>query len=85
MFAAALDAEKKPIVSPSPDGVPSLLVVTAPLHQDRVRTKHWRDITAVELADLLAEREVDVLLNPGGPASMRLVGTVFAQNVIPAE
>ncbi|MEU3650079.1 type VII secretion system-associated protein [Lentzea sp. NPDC034063] len=85
LFSVALDEQETPVVAPSPDDVPSLLVTTAPLHQDRVRTEHWREVTATELADLLVERGVDVLLNPGGPASMRLVGAAFARNVTPAE
>jgi hypothetical protein len=82
VFSLALDEEQMPIIAPSPDDIPSLLVTTAPLHQDRVRTEHWRDVTATELADLLLERGVDVLLNPGGPASMRLVGNVFARYIV---
>ncbi|MFD9733138.1 type VII secretion system-associated protein [Umezawaea sp. NPDC059074] len=80
-FAVALDDDDTPVVAPSPDDVPSLLVTTAPLHQGRVRTDKWRDVSAVELADLLVQQRVDLLLNPGAPSSMRLIGEVFARNV----
>jgi hypothetical protein len=80
-FAVALDEHEAPIVAPSPDDVPSLLVTTAPFHQTRVRAEHWRDVTGTELADLLAEQGVDLLLNPGAPASIRLLGEAFARNV----
>jgi len=80
-FAVALDEQETPIVAPSPDNVPSLLVTTAPCHQVRVRAEHWRDVTGTELADLLAAQGVDLLLNPGAPASIRLLGEAFARNV----
>lgn len=83
LFDVALDEHDRPIIAPSPDDVPSLLVSTAPAQRFRVHTDRWRGgITAVELAELLREHEVDVLLNPGGPASVRLIGDVFVENVI---
>lgn len=80
-FTVALDDQDEPLVAPSPDDVPSLLAATAPLHQGRVDTEHWREVTATELAGLLTEREVDLMLNPGAPSSIRLLGDVFARNV----
>lgn len=82
LFDVALDEDDRPIIAPSPDDVPSLLVSTAPAQRFRVRTDRWRGgVTAVELAELLREHEVDVLFNPGGPASVRLIGEVFAESV----
>jgi hypothetical protein len=85
-FAVALDEDDAPVVTPSPDDIPSLLVVTAPPHQRRVRTDKWQAMTAAELADLVIERSADILINPGAACSIRLVGEVFAQNLtaIPA-
>ncbi len=69
-FPAALNDRDTPIVVPSPDDVPLLLVATAPSHQSRVRADHWEHVNAVELADLLLAHEVDVLLNPGARPSI---------------
>jgi hypothetical protein len=82
VFDVALDAEGKPIIAPAPDDVPSLLVSTAPAQRFRVHADDWRaEVTATELSDLLQEYKVDVLFNPGGPASVRLIGDVFADYV----
>jgi len=80
-FSVALDEQETPIVAPSPDEVPSLLVATAPLHQNRVRTEKWAEVDADGLAAMLVERGVDLLLNPGAPSSMRLIGDVFARKI----
>ncbi|WP_218164778.1 hypothetical protein [Lentzea waywayandensis] len=78
----ALDEDGRPIIAPSPDDVPSLLVSTAPAQRFRVQTGNWRaEVTAAELGELLQEYDVDVLFNPGGPASIRLIGGVFAESV----
>ncbi|SDY60033.1 hypothetical protein SAMN05216215_103030 [Saccharopolyspora shandongensis] len=82
VFDVALDAAGRPIIAPSPDDVPSLLVSTAPAQRHRVHADDWRaEVTAVELSDLLQEYQVDVLFNPGGPASVRLVGDMFTEYV----
>lgn len=82
VFDVALGADGKPIVAPAPDDVPSLLVSTAPAQRFRVHADDWRaQVTASELSDLLKEYNVDVLFNPGGPASIRLIGDVFTESV----
>jgi len=82
VFDVALDADGKPIIAPAPDDVPSLLVSTAPAQRFRVHADDWRvEVTAAELSDLLQEHKVDVLFNPGGPASIRLIGDVFTEYV----
>lgn len=86
VFDVALDEDERPIVTESPDDVPCLLVTTAPAHRPRVYTDHWREeLTATELSDLLQEQQVDVLFNPGGPASTRLIRDVFTENVMAAK
>ncbi|WP_410623838.1 type VII secretion system-associated protein [Amycolatopsis sp. cmx-8-4] len=71
--AVALDASGAPLTAPSPDGVPCLLVATAPAHRHRVRTAGWRAVDAGELAALLADRPgTDLLLNPGAVGCTRL-------------
>jgi hypothetical protein len=82
VFDVALDADGRPIIAPSPDDVPSLLVSTAPAQRFRVHADDWRaEVSAAELGELLREYRVDVLFNPGGPASIRLIGGVFADYV----
>jgi hypothetical protein len=81
-FGVALDENDEPIIARSPDDVMSLLVTTAPLHRERVIADKWRDVDAAELAGLVAEHKVDLLLNPGAPTSMRLIGDMFTENVL---
>ncbi|GAA3680718.1 hypothetical protein GCM10022267_79350 [Lentzea roselyniae] len=82
VFDVALGEGGKPIIAPAPDDVPSLLVSTAPAHRFRVHADDWRaEVTAGELSGLLQEYGVDVLFNPGGPASVRLIGDVFTEYV----
>jgi len=82
VFDVALDSAGRPIVAPAPDDVPSLLVSTAPAQRFRVHADDWRaEVTAAELSDLLQEYKVDVLFNPGGPASIRLIGDIFTEYV----
>jgi hypothetical protein len=79
-FSVALDEQGLPLVAPSPDDVPSLLVTTAPVHRGRVKTGHWREVTSLELAGLLEERGVDLMINPGAPSSIRLLADVFVRH-----
>ncbi|TCO56010.1 type VII secretion system-associated protein [Actinocrispum wychmicini] len=72
MVDVALDEQDRPVVAPAPDGVPCVLVVTAAAHRRRVAVERWRQIALPEVVDLLPEG-VDVLLNPGGPASTRVL------------
>ncbi|MCE7007343.1 type VII secretion system-associated protein [Kibdelosporangium philippinense] len=81
-YAVALDENDAPIVAPAPDDVPSLLATTAPLHRKQVRTENWREVDVDELVALLNEHEVDLLLNPGAPCSMRLIGSVLADKLV---
>lgn len=41
----------------------------------------WREVTLVELAETLPPEGVDVLLNPGAPASMRLAAAAVRDQV----
>lgn len=80
-FGVALDEEDVPIVAPSPDDVPCLLVTTAPLHRTQVRTDKWQEVDAVDLIALIEKHQVDILLNPGAQCSMRLIGDVVARKL----
>jgi hypothetical protein len=64
------------MVGPAPDDAACVAVVTSPLHQARTGIEHWAPITADELADVVPP-ETDILLNPGGPAPMRLLTTAL--------
>lgn len=68
----ALDDDGLALVEPAPDGMPSVLVATAPAHRHRVGAADWLGTTVREIVSLLPDSGIDVLLNPGGPASIRL-------------
>ncbi|WP_410586391.1 type VII secretion system-associated protein [Amycolatopsis sp. lyj-23] len=74
VLGIATDDAGTAVVRPAPDGVPSVQVTTSYGHRvgfgEDVR---WLDVTVEELAEALPPRGVDVQLNPGSPASMRLV------------
>jgi len=77
MLAVALDDRGVALVQPAPDGVPSVLVTTAPGHRKRLDVPGWQDMTVEQLAAALPAQGVDVLLNPGAPASMRVLAAVI--------
>ncbi|MCG3752719.1 type VII secretion system-associated protein [Amycolatopsis sp. Poz14] len=73
-FAVAVDTDESPLVAPSPDNIPCLLVTTAPAHRRRVRAAGWRPAGPVDLLRLLNDYDgVDLLLNPGAPGCLRLL------------
>jgi hypothetical protein len=81
LYGVALDEEGNPVVAPAPDDVPSVLVTTAPAHRSRVNVESWAEVTMRELAEALPDEGVDVLLNPGAPASMRLLASIVKESV----
>ncbi|TVT57823.1 type VII secretion system-associated protein [Amycolatopsis rhizosphaerae] len=72
MLGIAVDERGVALVRPAPDGLDAVLVTTAPGHRTRVPAPAWRDVTLERLAAALPAKGVDVLLNPGAPASMRV-------------
>ncbi|MEV5543068.1 type VII secretion system-associated protein [Saccharopolyspora shandongensis] len=76
-----LDEENTPIVTRAPDGNPSVLVLTAFAHAQRLTVPVWAEATAEEVAHALPEEGVDVLLNPGAPASTRIGAREFRDAV----
>jgi len=72
-FGLAIDEDGVAIVAPAPDDVPSLLVTTAVRHRTRVDASSWLDVTIEQLTEALPGEGIDVLLNPGAPASMRVL------------
>jgi hypothetical protein len=81
VLAVALGTRGEPLVAPAPDDVPSLLVTTAHVHRARVRAESWLEVSAAELAVLLRDVEVDVLINPGAPACTRLLAETVERAV----
>lgn len=79
MVGVAVDEDDNPVIDASPDGVPCVLVTTAPAHRHRVDVSQWADAHMVELVGALPDEGIDVLLNPGAPASMRLLATALKE------
>ncbi|XVS67731.1 type VII secretion system-associated protein [Actinosynnema sp. CA-299493] len=73
LFDIAMNGDERPLILRSPDDVPCVVIATAEVHRRRVSSPEWRRIDLTELVTLLAD-DVDVLFNPGGPASARLIG-----------
>jgi hypothetical protein len=77
LLGVAVDGEGAVVVALSPDGVPSVLVTSAPVHRDRCNVTGWVETTIDEIAAALPDEGVDVLINPGAPASIRInAGTI---------
>ncbi|MET0189737.1 MAG: type VII secretion system-associated protein [Pseudonocardia sediminis] len=79
VLGVALEADGSAVVTPAPDGVASVVVATSPTHRRRMDVPGWRDVSVSELAAALPADGVDVLLNPGGPASMRVLADVVRE------
>ncbi|GGU86952.1 type VII secretion system-associated protein [Lentzea flava] len=72
-FDIAMNGDGRPLITKSPDDLPCVVVATGEQHRRRVSSPQWRRIDLDELVVLLADG-VDVLINPAGPASVRLTG-----------
>lgn len=72
------DERDEPLVGPAPDGVLCVAVVTAAVHKRRVEADRWWPVLGSALADIVPA-DVDILLNPGGPAQFRLLTRVLRQ------
>jgi hypothetical protein len=81
LYDVALNGAGDPLVTTSPDGVPCVVVATGEPHRARLRTANWQRVDLVELVELLADG-VDVLFNPGGPASVRLTGDFLRETTL---
>ncbi|MFD2419592.1 type VII secretion system-associated protein [Amycolatopsis pigmentata] len=73
MLGIAVEENGTALVRQAPDGVPSVLVTTSFGHRRNLVVPQWLDVTIEELAEALPSEGVDVLLNPGAAASMRLL------------
>jgi len=68
----ALDETGEVTVAVAPDGVPCVVVASGALDRARVDAPQWRQVNLTDLLRLLPPG-ADVLVNPGGPRSMRLL------------
>lgn len=67
----ACDENGQPLVGTAPDGVRSVLVVTARRHRQRLLLEHWLPASGARLPEAVPDG-VDVMINSGGPAQTRL-------------
>ncbi|MBP2329127.1 hypothetical protein JOF56_009512 [Kibdelosporangium banguiense] len=76
----AVDEEGYPLVGPAPDDVPCVAVITSEPHRERVGAEHWATVTIEELVEGLPP-DTDILLNPGSPASTRIVAHTLRESI----
>jgi len=81
LFDIAMNGDGLPLVTRSPDEILCVVVATGELHRVRINAPDWRRIDLDELVELLAD-EIDVLFNPGGPASVRLTGNFMRETML---
>lgn len=77
----ALDDEDRPVVVPSPDDLPCLVVATSERYREQTDAAGWAEADLMELVTLLPD-EIDVLFNPFGPVSFRLAGDFIRDTVL---
>lgn len=80
LYDVALNSDGRPLVTTSPDDVPCVVVATGEPHRRRLRAPDWQRVELAELVEQLADG-VDVLFNPGGPASVRLTGDFLRETM----
>jgi hypothetical protein len=67
----AVDEHDQPLVTPASDGMLCVLVATAPAHRTGLPPDRWWKVAGTRLPEVVPE-DVDILLNPDGPAPFRL-------------
>ncbi|MBB5803417.1 hypothetical protein F4560_003185 [Saccharothrix ecbatanensis] len=80
VLEVAVSDDGQLMIGAAPDGVPCVAVATAAVHRKRVGTEHWGQVTADDLVQVLPEG-TDILLNPDGQASLRLVASALRAHV----
>jgi len=81
LFDIAMNGDGLPLITKSPDDILCVVVATGELHRARISSPDWRRIDLDQMVELLAD-EVDVLFNPGGPASVRLTGDFMRETLL---
>ncbi|MGA5300889.1 type VII secretion system-associated protein [Nucisporomicrobium flavum] len=69
----ALNGDGRPLLSRADDDVLCAIVATGAPHRARIASPDWRQVGLAELVAALPDG-VDLLVNPGGPAGVRLTG-----------
>lgn len=74
----AMNGDGRPLVMSAPDDAPCVVLATSAPHAERVPAPAWR---RVDYAGFVEELEdgIDVLVNPDGPAAVRLTGTFIRE------
>ncbi|WP_436535574.1 type VII secretion system-associated protein [Actinoplanes sp. HUAS TT8] len=67
----ALNGDGRPLLHRSPDDVLCAVIATAEPHRRRITAPQWLRVTVEEIAERLPD-DVDLLINPQGPAAVRL-------------
>jgi hypothetical protein len=84
-LAIAVGTDATVLAAPASDGVLCVLATTAPRHRAAAEATAdppvagWQEVPLTELAAELPEDGVDVLLNPRGPAPMRLAAAAVRE------
>ncbi|WP_370948073.1 type VII secretion system-associated protein [Amycolatopsis sp. cg5] len=81
LFDIAMNGDGRPLITKSPDGNACVVVASGELHRARITAPEWLRIDLEDLVSLLAD-DVDVLINPGGPAAVRLTGDFMRETML---
>jgi hypothetical protein len=84
LFDLAMNGDGRPLIVTSPDDVSCVVLATGMPHRQRVSTPDWRRVDLEELVSSLADR-IDVFVNPGGPAAVRLTGRFIRETTLLTE
>ena len=77
----AMNGDGRPLILKSPDDLACVVVATGTPHRARTFAPEWRRVELEELVAQLADG-VDVLINPGGPATVRLTGDFIRHTLL---
>jgi hypothetical protein len=80
----AMNGDGRPLITKSPDDVSCIVIATSEVHRQRVSSPGWRRVDLHDLVLLLAD-DVDVLINPGGQAAVRLTGTFMRETMMMSD
>jgi len=76
----AMNGDGRPLIGRSADDVPCAIVATSTPHRDRIASPDWRRAGLAEIVAALPDG-TDLLVNPGGPAAVRLTGDFLRATV----
>ena len=81
LLDVAMNGDGRPLMMKSPDDISCVIVASGEPHRVRVPAPDWRRTDLEGVVELLADG-VDVLFNPGGPASVRLTGDFIRETTL---